>query len=110
MEEDAFALVELTVASFEWDPRKGISNFGKHDVDFRDAAKLLLEPHIARRSDRGGEARYLAVVADGEIAVVYTFRGETCRMISARPARPDEQRQYREILGRGAAEAAAGED
>ncbi|MCM2498321.1 BrnT family toxin [Neorhizobium galegae] len=33
------------------------------------------------------------------IAVVYTMRGEVCRIISARTASKHEQRAYRQIFG-----------
>jgi uncharacterized protein len=49
-----------------------------------------------RRSDREGEARYMVFgfVNGDETVVVCTFRGENCRLISARRARRDERKKY----------------
>ncbi|MCV3764768.1 BrnT family toxin [Rhizobium sp. TRM95796] len=50
-------------------------------------------------SNRGGEARTLAICPDSSrlIAVVYKMRDDICRIISARAARKNEQRAYRQI-------------
>ncbi|NKN38445.1 BrnT family toxin [Agrobacterium sp. a22-2] len=87
--------------TFEWDDTKRQSNLQKHNIDFVAAAAALLKPHVQVRSDREGETRTLAICPDTHklIAVVYTMRGETCRIISARAARKHEQREYRQIYG-----------
>ncbi|WP_234811322.1 BrnT family toxin [Xaviernesmea oryzae] len=56
----------------------------------------LQEPRLEFRSDRNGEVRILAICPDTRrlIAVVYTMRGEKCRIISARAARENEQKLY----------------
>jgi uncharacterized DUF497 family protein len=87
---------------FEWDENKNVTNIAKHQIDFKDAAAALTEPHIDDRSDRNGEIRTLAICRTTMkfIAVAYTTRNGLCRIISARAARKDEKRKYRQILGR----------
>lgn len=89
---------ELT--AFEWDETKRATNLAKHGIDFLRAVELLLRPHAEKPSDRNGEVRILAVCPDTDrlIAVVYTMRGDVCRIISARAARKNEQEQYRKLF------------
>jgi uncharacterized DUF497 family protein len=88
------SIVELS--SFTWDEDKRQSNLRKHGIDFEDAVLALSQPRIEFRSDRNGEVRTVAICPDSErlIAVVYTMRGEVCRIISARAARKNEQTEY----------------
>ncbi|MBN2760001.1 MAG: BrnT family toxin [Rhodobacteraceae bacterium] len=48
------------------------------------------------------ELRFIAVgaLADEVIAVIYTIRGDTIRIISARKARTDEREQYQNLHAR----------
>ncbi|HEX5933380.1 MAG TPA: BrnT family toxin [Pseudorhizobium sp.] len=87
--------------AFEWDEAKRSANIEKHGIDFFAASAALLRPHAEIRSDRNGEVRLLAVcpAASGLITVIYTMRGESCRIISARAAHINEQRTYRQIFG-----------
>jgi uncharacterized DUF497 family protein len=84
---------------FEWDENKDKINHHKHGIDFLRAAKALQRPHLKLPSDRSGESRTLAICPDTSrlIAVVYTMRGDICRIISARAARKNEQRAYRQL-------------
>ena len=88
-------------AEFECDEHKRRVNLQKHDIDFIRAAAALQKPHLKMTSNQNGEARTLAICPDTQkvIAVVYTMRGDVCRIISARAARKNEQRAYREIFG-----------
>jgi len=89
-------LIRIRFASHEWDEDKRQSNLRKHGIDFEDAVLALREPHIEYRSDREGEVRTVAICPDSGklIAIVYTMRGEVCRIISARAARKNEIREY----------------
>jgi uncharacterized DUF497 family protein len=89
------------ISEFEWDEIKCEANIAKHGIDFVDAADALLGQRIEIRSDREGEARYVAICASGErlIAVIFTMRGGCCRIISARGARKNEKRAYLDIFG-----------
>lgn len=85
--------------NFEWDPEKRRRNIAKHRIDFLDARKVFEQPHFVKRSDRKGEKRFLATgpVEGRLITVAYTVRGGNIRIISARKARDNEQRQYRNL-------------
>ncbi|BCH58924.1 BrnT family toxin [Agrobacterium vitis] len=91
--------LESEFHSFEWDETKNKINIEKHGIDFVRAAAALQKPHLKTASDRDGECRTLAICPDTLrlIAVVYTMREKTCRIISARAARKNEQRAYRQI-------------
>jgi hypothetical protein len=81
---------------FGWDPSKRASNLTKHGVDFLVATQIVLEPHYVAPIERSeGEQRWMAVGSlppahvpsqgSGMLCtVVYTRRGDTYRMISAR--------------------------
>lgn len=89
-------------SGFDWDENKKLANLVKHQIDFKDAAAALTEPHLERRSDKNGEVRTLAICLATMriIAVVYTIRDDVCRIISARAASKHEKRTYREIFNR----------
>ena len=86
---------------YEWDESKRRTNISKHGVDFVDGVAVLLDTHIVSDSVRGTEERYVAVaMREGEaLAVIYTVRGNTCRIISVRKARRNERQKYQAILG-----------
>ncbi len=83
----------------EWDERKAAVNLRKHGVGFADAA-LVLEDEMAltvRDSDSEGEERWITMGRDPEqrlLVVVYTWRGDRIRLISARRATGAERRRY----------------
>ena len=81
-----------------WDPDKAAANYRKHRVDFADAATVLEdELAVTVPDDDPGEERFVTVGEDalGRIlVVVYTWRDEQARLISARKAEPRERRQY----------------
>jgi hypothetical protein len=82
----------------EWDPEKAEANRRKHGVDFADAATALSDEHaLTRADDEPGEERFLTLGVDalGRILlVVYSWRGDLIRLISARKASPSERKQY----------------
>jgi uncharacterized DUF497 family protein len=89
------------VVEFEWDPRKAAANARKHGIQFADAVPALEDERaITVRDDvHGKEERWLTVGMDAlgrVLTVVYTWRGNTVRMISARPATQNERRKYLE--------------
>jgi uncharacterized DUF497 family protein len=77
--------------------RKRESNLYNHKIDFEDARGILDGPIFIRRSDRHGEVRYqiFGYVEGREIAVACAIRGSLCWIISARRARKNEEREYR---------------
>jgi uncharacterized DUF497 family protein len=89
---------------FEWDEEKRISNIEERGVDFRDAALIFEGPIIMREDTREdyGERRFRALgKVDNEYYVVaYTWRGSSCRIISAWRVDEEGKERYEEILSR----------
>jgi len=82
-----------------WDPAKAEANLQKHGVRFSDAEAVLFDPLALSMEDEDaqGEDRYIAMGQDtvGRVlVVVYTYRGDTIRLISARPATHKEIKAY----------------
>jgi uncharacterized DUF497 family protein len=88
----------ISPAEFEWDEAKSRINAQKHGFDFEDAAAVFYSPVILRRSDRNDEERWIALgPLEGRLAaVVFTRRASVIRIISARRARKNEEREYRQ--------------
>jgi hypothetical protein len=82
----------------EWDARKAAANLKKHGVDIADAATVLHdEQAITVRDDEADEERYVTIGMDAlgnVLVVVYTWRDDRPRLISARRATPQEREQY----------------
>lgn len=72
----------------EWDPEKAAENLRKHGVDFADVVTVLDDEMALTRSEESpGEDRSVTVGVDALgrlLVVVYTWRGEEVRVISAR--------------------------
>ena len=85
---------------FEWDPRKASSNRRKHGVDFADATGVLFDEFALTIPDESSEEeRFVTIGADPLnrlLVVVYTWRGKSIRIISARKADPSERKEYEE--------------
>jgi uncharacterized DUF497 family protein len=83
----------------EWDPAKARSNLRKHGIRFADAVSALEdEGAISVRDEREDEERWITIGMDSLariLVVVYTWRDEQMRLISARLATPREGRQYK---------------
>ena len=84
---------------FEFDPAKAAGNLRKHDVSFADAEGVFMDPLAMHRidPDAEGEERLLAIgrgSAGHLLVVVYTLRGDSIRLISARRASAAEIRAY----------------
>ncbi|HLY45634.1 MAG TPA: BrnT family toxin [Stellaceae bacterium] len=83
---------------FEWDPDKEAKNIAERGIDFTTAAGIWGGRVLEQIDDRRdyGEVR---VQASGEVdgrpmVVVFTWRGTTRRIISARKANPREERRF----------------
>jgi uncharacterized protein len=81
---------------FEWDAAKRLTTLDKHGIDFVDAAKIFSSPYVRAGSKQNSEERWIAIgLLEGiEIAVIYTIRGNVCRLITARRARIYERKIY----------------
>ena len=88
----------------EWDEQKRRSTLEKHGIDFLDAVRIFEADVLVAPSGRRDleEKRWIAIeLLDGiEIAVIFTVRGESCRVITARRARRDERKEYHARFGR----------
>lgn len=82
----------------EWDPRKGAANFLKHGVRFSEAATVLFDKlAVSAEDSESDEQRFVTIgesVDRRVLVVVYTWRGDKLRLISARKATPKERRAY----------------
>jgi len=85
---------------YEWDPNKAITNIEKHGIDFADAVTVFNDRNAVTIDDPDDEEqRFITIAMDafGRIlVVVYTWRGDTIRLISARKATKKERKQYEE--------------
>lgn len=87
---------------YEWDSKKAASNLRKHGIDFADAVTVLDDQNALTIPDPNPEEdRFVTMGLDAlwrVLIVVYTWRGEDIRIISARKATPGERSQYEEGL------------
>ena len=83
---------------FEWDPGKAARNLKKHGIDFADAALVFHDDLAVTVPDEDAdEERFVTLGADALgrlLVVVYTWRDERIRIISARAAAASERRRY----------------
>ena len=88
---------------FEWDENKRLRNIRLHGIDFERAKEVWQGPVLELPSTQShhGEERFLATGQSRGlcITVVFTWRGENRRMISARVARRDERENYQKEIG-----------
>ena len=93
---------ELHGVSFEWDNDKATTNRHKHLVDFEAACEVFLDPFL-RPADAGEESDELRQAVLGLtttwalLLVVYVERGDTLRIISARPVTSAERNRYEDL-------------
>jgi uncharacterized DUF497 family protein len=83
---------------FDWDRAKARQNELKHGVSFADTFGVFEDPNALTMEDREhGEERFVTTGMDAFgrlLVVVYTWRGEKVRIISARKANHGEVQQY----------------
>ena len=85
---------------FEWDAVKSRHNEDKHGVTFDEATTVFGDPLALTFDDREhseNEPRYLTFglsVGNRALVVAHTARNDMIRIISARPMRPRERRDY----------------
>ena len=93
---------------FEWDEAKRHSNFGKHGLDFADAAVVFAGLTYTFEDDREdyGETRHITFgMLDGRaVVMVHTERGDKIRIISMRKALKYEAEIYFSEIGFGSEE------
>ena len=88
---------------YEWDAAKARINYRKHGVQFAEAVTALEDRFALTIRDQHSDVEegWITLGTDSVgrvLVVVYSWRGERIRVISARRATPAERRQYREGL------------
>jgi hypothetical protein len=86
--------------TYQWDNDKAAANLSKHGIDFADAVSVLADDlALTIPDERFDEERFITVGMDTfgrDLVVVYTWRGDEIRLISARKATRRERQQYEE--------------
>lgn len=82
----------------EWDADKAAANVKKHGVDFADAASVLHDEQAITVKDEGADEERMITIGMDALArvlvVVYAWREDRVRLISARLATAHERAQY----------------
>ena len=89
----------IDAMEIEWDHEKAAANLRKHGIPLSYGADILEDEYALTREDptAQGEQRWVSVGMDGlgrVLTVVYTYRGERIRLISARRATRREREAY----------------
>jgi uncharacterized protein len=88
--------------SFEWDVGKAEANHRKHGVWFSESLPVFEDDGAITITDNDSDPHEVRFVSIGMgakervLVVVYCYRGENVRIISARVAEPNERGQYEE--------------
>lgn len=85
--------------TFEYDPQKAQTNWRKHNVSFAEAEFVFYDPLAIHDidPDATNEERFIALGIGNSgllLVVVYTMRGDSVRLISARRATRQEAKAY----------------
>ena len=85
---------------YQWDKNKAASNLQKHGIEFADAISVFSDAlAITIPENRFDEERFVTIGMDGFgriLVIVFTWRSEDIRLISARLAERRERKQYEE--------------
>ena len=85
---------------YEWDKQKAATNKRKHGVMFADAVTVFDDILALTAQDESKfEERHITIGMDASgrvLVVIYTWRGENIRLISARKATRSERMEYEE--------------
>jgi uncharacterized DUF497 family protein len=89
----------LNGLDFVWDSAKARANLQKHGVSLESACEVFFDPliRLLRTDWIGGDEREVAIGLSKDwtlLVVIYAFRGESIRMISARLATDPERKAY----------------
>ncbi len=87
---------------FEYDEQKSKINLEKHGISLGDAKQLWLVAAVeANAQPRFDEQRHMLIgkLGDKFYSAIFTMRGETIRLISARRSRKKEIKIYHETIG-----------
>ena len=86
--------------NFDWDSAKSESNEAKHGLSLSGAAAIWNGPVVTLPSRHSGEPRHLAIglIEGRHWTVIYTPRGDTFRLISARRSRKNEKDIFKKLI------------
>ena len=88
----------MSGVSFHWDPRKARSNQQKHGISFADAVAVFEDDlAVTIPDDYPYEERFVTIGSDfleRVLVVVFVWRGDEIRLISARKATSNEREHY----------------
>ena len=88
--------------SYQWDKNKALSNRRKHGIRFADAITVFMDDlAITIEDEHLDEYRFSTIGRDAVgriLVVIFTYRGEDIRSISARKANALECQDYEEGL------------
>ena len=96
---NTYIICIISVMRIRWDPQKAEANFRKHRIRFSDAETVLFDPMTLTIENQiiDQEQRFLSVGSDAVgriLVIVYTYHGDTIRLISARKATSKERKYY----------------
>jgi uncharacterized DUF497 family protein len=86
--------------NFEYDPRKSLSNYEKHGIDFDQAQTIWDdEAYIEIPAKTSDEPRWLVIgkIHEKYWSAVITYRSENIRIISVRRSRDEEIELYESL-------------
>ena len=91
----------LSDIKFIWDSRKAAVNRRKHNVDFKTACEVFLDPFIRYVGTDvvNNDEREAVIGMTGDwilLKVIYVYSPESIRLISARTATIPERKNYEE--------------
>lgn len=91
------------IVEFEWSEPKREWVLRERGIDFIRVAAALFDgrPLLTVSSPRGGEERFLSVgLVEGRVfSVVWMWRNDAIRLITARRARDEEEERYHASFG-----------
>jgi uncharacterized DUF497 family protein len=86
------------IMRYQWNREKAERNFRKHGIYFADAVSVLSDDlAVTIEDDYSTERRWVTLGRDifgRTLVVVFSWRNDEIRIISARKADPKERRQY----------------
>lgn len=84
----------------EYNPEKAATNLRKHGLSLEQAKQLWEVPAVVVRARTVGEERFMIIGRMGSklYSAIFTMRGETVRLISARRSHRKEEQIYHEAV------------
>lgn len=97
---DVYVCAYNNIMDYQWDKNKERINRQKHGIAFADASAVFADDYaFTVEDDHPNEKRFAIIGADAfgrVLVVVFTWRGESIRIISARKATANECGIYEE--------------